>query len=416
MNHSLRVAGKLFIIILMISILLTGCALLPNIVASTAQESIRGSSANDTVTISREEYERFQRYAELDELLQIVEAYYYQSPDVDAMIENAERGLLYALEDPYTYYYNPKQFAEMWEENEGEYAGVGIQLMGSYETFLCVITRVFEGSPAFAAGLRKGDILTMVDDLEVTAYTIQEAVNIMRGEIGKTVDVQVRRNEEFLEFTLTRAKIHINWVSSCMLDDFIGYIVLYEFSGDCSDRFIEQLDELLEAGAKCLIMDLRDNPGGWVNDAVRVADIFLPEATLTYMEDRMGYREYVKTTAGTLDIPMVVIVNENSASASEIITGALQDYGRAVVVGTKSFGKGVVQRMMGVGTQGAGVQVTSSEYFTPNGNRVHKVGITPDIEIAMPEDDATVYQLGDMTDVQLKAAYDAAVELLKAED
>lgn len=413
MRHSIRVSGKLLIVIVMISLLLTSCSLLPSTVADTAKDALRnGGTDSGTVTITKEEYERLQKYAEMDELLQIVEALYYQEPDVDAMIENAERGLLYGLEDPYTFYYNPEQYAELWAEDEGEYAGIGIQLMGSYETYLCTITRVFDGSPAMEVGLRKGDTLAKVNDLEVTAYSMNEAVNIMRGEVGQTVNIQVMRGDELLDFTVPRAIVHVNWVSSCMLEQNIGYITLYEFAGDCSVKFKEQLDTLLAQGAKGLIIDLRDNPGGWVDDAVKLADIFLPEGTVAYLEDRNGAKEYYSSKAGELEIPLVVLINEHSASASEILSGALQDYKKATIVGTQSYGKGVVQSVIPVGDNGAGMQVTSAQYFTPNGNKVHKVGIAPDVEAEMPEDDTTLYQLGDLSDAQLNKAHEVALQLV----
>lgn len=404
---------KLLIMMLMVSLMLTGCSLLPTTVADSIQNA-QGGGDGSTVTISKEEYDRLQRYAELDELLQVVEAYYYQEPDIDAMIENAERGLLYGLEDPYTYYYNPQEYSALWESDEGEYAGIGIQLTGSMDTYLCSIMRVFTGSPAEAAGLHKGDILVQVEDLEVTTYSMQEAVDIMRGEVGQKVKLQVKRDKELLDFEIPRAVIHVNWVSSCMLDNQIGYIMLYEFSGDCAPAFQKQLDQLIAQGAKGLIMDLRDNPGGWVDDAVQLADIFLPESTVAYLEKRDGSREYYTAKAGALDIPLVVLINENSASASEILSGALQDYQKATLVGTKSFGKGVVQYVLPVGTQGAGMQLTIAQYFTPNGNVVHKTGITPDVEVTMPEDASGItFELGDMRDEQLKKAFEVAQDLLK---
>ena len=413
MKRLFQGAGKVWIIILMIALLLTGCALLPSTVANVAREAANGVTAEDSVVISREEFERFQRYAEIDELLRMVELYYYQEPDIAAMLERAAQGLLYGLEDPYTFYYTPEQFKDMWEADKGEYAGIGIQLQGSYETFLCTITRVFEGTPAFEAGLHKGDILVKVDDLDVTAYTINEAVAIMRGEVGGIVEMQVIRGEETLDFSVPRAVVHVNWVSSCMLDESVGYIVLYEFSGDCSEKFREQMEELQKQGAKGLVVDLRDNGGGWVEDALNLADIFLPEGTITYLEDRYGGRQYYKATAGALDMPLVVLVNENSASASEILAGALQDYEKATIVGVKSFGKGVVQNVLDVSTSGAGAQITAAQYYTPNGNAVHKVGITPDVEALLPEGDNTLYELGDMADAQLKKAYEVALELLQ---
>ena len=400
---------KLMCLALMVSLLLTGCALLP----TTISDLVTG--ADDTVTITRAEYERLQRYAELDEIWQIVEQYYYQEPDTEAMLDGAEMGLLYGLGDPYTYYYTPDQYAQLWADDEGEYAGIGIQIMGDYTTGLCTISRVFLDSPALDAGLRKGDVLTRVEDIDVVTTTLQDAVNIMRGEPGTPVNVQVQRGDQLLDFVVQRAVVHVNWVNSCMLDGDVGYISLYEFSGDCSPSFAVHLDNLMNQGAKALVIDLRDNPGGWVDDAQKVADMFLEEGNVASLVYRDGTTElYTTTTDGKENpIPLVVLVNEYSASASEILAGALQDRGRATIVGTQTFGKGVVQYVLPVGTRGAGMQLTVAQYYTPNGNEVHKVGITPDIEATLPEGDTTMYDIGDLDDDQLKKAYEVALDLIE---
>lgn len=400
---------KLMCLTLMVLLLLTGCALLPTTISDLA------TGMDDTVTISRAEYERLQRYAELDEIWQIVEQYYYQEPDTQAMLDGAEMGLLYGLGDPYTYYYTPDQYAQLWADDEGEYAGIGIQIMGNYATGLCTISRVFLDSPALDAGLRKGDVLTRVEDIDVVTTTLQDAVNIMRGEPGTPVNVQVQRGDQLLDFVVDRAVVHVNWVNSCMLDGDVGYISLYEFSGDCSPSFAVHLDNLMSQGAKALVIDLRDNPGGWVDDAQKVADMFLEEGNVASLVYRDGTTElYTTTTDGKENpIPLVVLVNEYSASASEILAGALQDRGRATIVGTQTFGKGVVQYVLPVGTRGAGMQLTVAQYYTPNGNEVHKVGITPDIEATLPEGDTTMYDIGDLDDAQLKKAYEVALGLIE---
>lgn len=394
---------------LMVLLLLTGCALLPTTISDLA------TGMDDTVTISRAEYERLQRYSELDEIWQIVEQYYYQEPDTQAMLDGAEMGLLYGLGDPYTYYYTPDQYAQLWADDEGEYAGIGIQIMGDYATGLCTISRVFLDSPALDAGLRKGDVLTRVEDIDVVTTTLQDAVNIMRGEPGTPVNVQVQRGDQLLDFVVDRAVVHVNWVNSCMLDGDVGYISLYEFSGDCSPSFAVHLDNLMSQGAKALVIDLRDNPGGWVDDAQKVADMFLEEGNVASLVYRDGTTElYTTTTDGKENpIPLVVLVNEYSASASEILAGALQDRGRATIVGTQTFGKGVVQYVLPVGTRGAGMQLTVAQYYTPNGNEVHKLGITPDIEASLPEGDTTMYDIGDLDDDQLKKAYEVALDLIE---
>ena len=400
---------KLMCLTLMVLLLLTGCALLPTTISDLA------TGMDDTVTISRAEYDRLQRYAELDEIWQIVEQYYYQEPDTQAMLDGAEMGLLYGLGDPYTYYYTPDQYAQLWADDEGEYAGIGIQIMGNYATGLCTISRVFLDSPALDAGLRKGDVLTRVEDIDVVTTTLQDAVNIMRGEPGTPVNVQVQRGDQLLDFVVDRAVVHVNWVNSCMLDGDVGYISLYEFSGDCSPSFAVHLDNLMSQGAKALVIDLRDTPGGWVDDAQKVADMFLEEGNVASLVYRDGTTElYTTTTDGKENpIPLVVLVNEYSASASEILAGALQDRGRATIVGTQTFGKGVVQYVLPVGTRGAGMQLTVAQYYTPNGNEVHKVGITPDIEATLPEGDTTMYDIGALDDAQLKKADEVALDLIE---
>ncbi len=399
---------KLWCLAVLLMLMLTSCALLPTTITDLAGDQ----GEDDYVTITREEYERLQQYAELDEIRQLVDIYFYEEPDEQAMLDGANMGLLYGLGDPYTFYYTPQDYADMWADDEGEYAGVGIQIMADYSTGLCTISRVFLDSPALEAGLRKGDILTRVEDIEVYASNLQDAVDIMRGEVGTPVNIQVQRDDQLMDFVVGRAVVHVNWVNSCMLPGDVGYISLYEFSGDCSVAFTQQLSDLMAQGAKSLVVDLRDNPGGWVDDAQRVADLFLDDGTVASLVYRDGTTEYYTTTTSGDEntLPLVVLVNEYSASASEILAGALQDRGRATIVGVQSYGKGVVQYVLPVGERGAGIQLTVAQYYTPNGNEVHQVGITPDVLVEWPEGDDNMYDLGDLNDVQLKKAYDLALE------
>ena len=412
MNHFSPKRLRLTALVVMVSLLLTACALLPTSITDIVGGPVY---SGETVTISVEEYEQLQRYQELEEIRQVVEEYYYQEPDEEAMLDGAAMGLLYGLDDPYSFYYDPESFAAMWEEDEGEYAGVGIMIMADYSTGLCTISRVFLESPALEVGMRRGDILMRVEDIDVTATNLQEAVDIMRGEVGKPVNITVLRGDEVLDFVVTRAVVHTTWVNSCMLEGNVGYISLYEFSGDCAPKFAVQLDNLMAEGAEALIIDLRDNPGGWVDDAQKVADLFLPEGTLATLEYRDGTVEYTSTTTDGKenDIPIVVLVNEYSASASEILSGAFKDLNRATIVGTQTYGKGVVQYVLPVGSRGAGMQVTVAQYFTPNGNEVHKVGVEPDIIAELPEGDTTMYELGDLADAQLKKAHEVALGLIQ---
>lgn len=371
------------------------------------------SRLRKTVTISQEEYDRLSRYSKMDTILQYIETWYYQEPDVDILIENATRGLLYGLEDPYSFYYNEEEWADLWADDEGEYAGVGMELLGNAQDYSVTITRVFRDTPAERAGIRKGDVLVRVEDIEVTFYTMQNAVNEMRGTVNEVVEIEVKRGDEYLTFQVVRDVIHINRVEYTMLDNQVGYIILYEFAGESQAEFASALAALKEEGAKSLVVDLRDNGGGWVDAAVQIADLFLDEGVLLYSQDRYGEREDYSTQAGKDDIPLVMLVNGNSASASEILSGGLQDLGRATVVGTLTYGKGIMQTVIGLDGDKDGFQMTYAQYFLPSGKAVHKIGITPDVEADMPEEMAsTLFPLGDLSDPQLKTAWETAQSLV----
>lgn len=400
---------KLLLALVLCASLLTGCV-------SANMGGIFGldlnttqSQTGDTVTLTRAEYERLTRFEKLGDMLDMVSTMYYQEVDETKLLDGAAQGMMYALEDPYSFYYTPQEYADMWADDQGEYAGVGIQISGSYVTLLCMVSRVFKDTPAEAAGIHKGDILVKVEDVEVNAYTLNEAVDIMRGDVGEIVHVTVLRGEEELTFEIPRAQIHVNWVESTMLEDNIGYICLYEFSGDCLVNFAGAVHDLVGRGATKLILDLRDNPGGWVDDALAIADMFLDESNIYYLEYRDGTREYYDAKDGKVDVDLVVMLNEYSASASEVLSGALQDHGAATIVGVQSFGKGVVQYVLPVGRDGSGMQFTAAQYFTPNGNAVHKVGITPDVEIALPEGSNGMFEFADtVNDPQLQKAIEVA--------
>ena len=407
-------------ILLAVSMLLAlclfgSCAYLPLAGLTDMLPGQQSSSAvvgENSVVISREEYEQYKQFDTLLELMALVDMSFYEEVETQDMLDGAAMGLLSGLGDPYTFYYTPEDYAALWEDDEGEYAGVGLQISGNYVTGLCTISRVFDNGPAREAGVLKGDILYKVEDMYVNATNLQDAVDIMRGTPGTDVQVTFLRGTEELTFTLTRAQITVNRIESAMLEDGIGYIFLYEFAGDCATRFEEAVNELVAQGAKGIIIDLRDNPGGWVNDAESIGDIFLDRGTLCYLEYKDGNREYYRTKDGKQDVKLVILVNENSASSSEILTGALKDRADATVVGVKSYGKGIVQAVVPVGSSGAGMQMTIAQYYTPNGNAVHKIGITPDIIIELPAGDNGMYEFGDLTDPQLAGALEAMREKL----
>ena len=400
-----------------ISVLLITAALLTMVTFSAhAGGLLDFLKPKETVTISVEEYERMKQYEKLDLVLQYVEAWYYEEPDTEKLLENAIQGLLYGLEDPYSFYYPPEDWKTYWEDDEGEYAGIGLNLLGSYVDYTVTIIRVFNDTPAQQAGVRKGDILVRVEDIEVDAYSMQEAVDVMRGQVGEEVEIEVYRDGEYLTFTMPRAIIQVNRVESCMLEDNVGYIALYEFMGNCQGEFSAAFDLLKQQGAKALVVDLRDNPGGWVDGAVEIADLFMDDGMLAYSLDRFGTKDPMNTRDGKTEIPIVFLVNENSASASEILAGGLQDQGLATLVGVKTFGKGIIQNVIPLGgytleTSTDGFQMTVAQYYFPSGKAIHKVGIEPDVLVEMPEEMKNqLFELGDMNDPQLKAAWEEAVK------
>ena len=396
--------------------LLSGCMMMmPGMGLLGQQQSAVVSDDGETVTISREQYERYTQFDELLELMDTVNYYYYQEPNTEDMLEGASAGLLAGLKDPYTFYYTPDAWEQMWEDDKGEYAGVGILISSNYTTGVCQIIRVFKNSPAEAAGVRKGDILYRVgEDLYVVPETLQDAVNIMRGTPGTSVDVTFLRGGEEITLTMERAIVNVNQVESTMLDGGIGYIAMYEFAGKCDEEFEAALNGLIADGAKGLIVDLRDNPGGWVDAAQNIGDLFMDAGDLCYLRYRDGSEDHCYLTKdGKIEMPLVMLVNENSASASEILTAALRERAGATVVGVNTYGKGIVQAVLPLKDDTAGFQLTIAEYLTPGGTEVHKVGIAPDVEIPLEEGDNGEYDFADLEhDTQLNKAIEVMREKL----
>ena len=417
--------------LIVIAMLLCSCTFIPTskleglfkpvgdtvITSGNGETTAEPQQTGDTVTISREEYEKYLKFSEVYDLFDAANLAFYIDTDPDRLIEYAARGVLAGLDDPYSFYYNPKEFEEMWKEDEGNYVGIGVLISSNMTTQICTISRVFDGSPAQGAGVQRGDILYKVgDDLFVTASNLQEAVDIMRGVPGTDVDVTFLRGGEEITFTITRKEINVNQIESKMLESNIGYIALYEFAGNCHKEFETALNQLVSQGAKAVIIDLRDNPGGWVDQAQYIADLFMDEGELCYLVYRDGqeHHEDYPTREGKVDVKLTVLINENSASSSEILTGALRDCADAAVVGVKSFGKGIIQGVYPVGNKGAGYQMTIAQYYTPKGQAVHKEGITPEYIVELPEGDNGMYEFADTEkDVQLKKALEVTKEKLR---
>lgn len=395
-------------------IVLLVCAIASQALASSFLPPFMRSEA-DTVTISKEEYDSLRRYEKLEVLLELVEMYYYKEEDVDeeAMLENAAVGLMAGIGDIYTQYYTPEKMAELVEETEGEYAGIGCQLLADPTDALITVTRVFKGSPAEKAGMRSGDKIVYVDDVYYTAYEMNEAVDVMRGEPGGTVKVTVMRGLDTVDFEIVREVVNINYVEYDILDGNIGYVMVYDFLGNAYEVFAEAIAAFEDAQVSGMIIDLRDNGGGLVNVCVDMADLILSEGVVVSMRDKYDVVEEYKIDDQYFDVPMVVLVNSYSASASEILAGAIRDRGAGKLVGTKTFGKGIVQSEL-VFQDGSGVHITTAYYFTPNGECIHEIGFEPDVQVELDEEAVTMYGLNNLPhdeDAQLQKA----LEVLKKE-
>lgn len=369
------------------------------------------SKQTDNVTIPREEYERLQRFQKLDTLIELTQMYYYQDVDVDAMLEMAAAGLMAGLQDVYTVYYDEEAMEAFNEETVGQYAGLGMQLLGDMTDRTITVTRVFKGSPAEAVGIRSGDKIIYVNDVYYTAQEIDAAVNVMRGEPGETVKVTVLRDLEQIDFEVTREVININYVEYEILDENIGYVMVYDFLGNAYEGFAEAVEAFSEADVTGMIIDLRSNGGGLVDACVDMADLILPEGIVVTMRDKEETVTEYRIDDQYVDLPMVVLVNGYTASASEILAGAIRDYDAGLLVGTQTFGKGVVQGVIDL-FDGTGVKITMAQYFTPNGDYIHGVGLTPDVEIELNEDAVTRYGINNIPrelDNQLQKAIELIV-------
>ena len=356
--------------------------------------------------------ETLSRYARLEAIRSTLVEDYYQEVDEDALIEGAIRGMMAALEDPYTFYYTPDELQRHDAQSEGIYSGLGILVQNNADGEIEII-RVYEGGPADAAGVQAGDRIVAVDGVPVSGGSVEElsdAVDRMRGEDGSAVELQLCREVELFGLTLIRGDVHVSNVNSAVLEGNIGYIEIYQFSGDDVEGFRAAMEEMQSAGVRGLVVDLRNNPGGLLPHVVEIADLLLPEGTVVYVENRAGERITYSSDEEYWDIPIVVLINGMSASASEILAAAVQDFDRGALVGTRSYGKGIVQSLLVFESDGAGMQYTSATYYTPSGRCIHGTGVSPNFVVEAPEG---YYNLTGVPDPENDAQLKAALEQLE---
>ena len=348
----------------------------------------------------------------LQKLEKNIDRYFYlERKTTEEMREGIYKGFLNALSDPYSEYYTKQELIDMENSVAGIFYGIGAHVSLDKETSLPKISDVIDDSPALESGIRADDLIYKIDGQMTYGMTLNEAVSYIRGEEGTKVLLTIVREGEndYLEIEVTRRKVESPTVKTEVMEDGIGYIQISEFDEVTPDQFADGLATLRESGMKKMILDLRGNPGGSLYAVVNIAKMMLPEGNIVYTEDKNGKKvEYKCDGDHKLDIPLIVLIDGNSASASEILAGAIQDYGIGTLVGTTSFGKGIVQQIVDF-RDGSAIKVTVSSYYTPNGRNIHGIGIEPDVEVKF--DSAAYYDSETPVDNQLEKAK----EMLKNE-
>ena len=355
---------------------------------------------------------------------QIIEEHYLENVDEDTLAEGMYAGMMASLEDKYSGYYSADNYKKLKESSEGKYTGIGLVMEQNRETGEIRVVQCYEGSPAAEAGILSGDVLYKVGDKLASGMDVTEIADQIRSGDTSEINLTVKREglEEPLTVTIIPDTVEIPVVSSRMLENETGYIQIAEFTDGTSEQFRKAYEELQEQKLQGLIIDLRNNPGGLLDSVCDTLEQILPEGMIVYTEDKYGKREEHTCDGKTpIQIPLIVLVNGNSASAAEIFAGAVKDHGVARLVGETTFGKGIVQKIYQL-SDGSAVKITVSKYYTPNGINIHGTGIDPDIEVRWPEDQEELTNPSEVNtlefqewlekDNQMKKAWDEIVSMV----
>lgn len=336
--------------------------------------------------------------------------YYLNKIDSDNVEQNIYKGFAKGLDDPYAEYYTKKEYKQLTEEDSGEYEGIGISVAKDTDTGYAEIVSVFKDQPAYKAGLKTGDLITAVNKKSTVDMELQDVVSEIKNKENKTVVLTIYRDKKSKDYTVKKSSVQLDTVSYKMKNNKTGYIAVSQFLENTGEQFDDAVTDLEKQGMTSLIIDLRDNGGGLLNACTdMLSRLVEKDKLLVYTKDKEGNKEEFKSDSKkTVDVPIVLLVNGNTASASEIMTGCLKDYGKATVVGTKTYGKGIVQSIMPL-PDGSAVKFTIASYYTPNGTNIHKKGIEPDIEVKISDEQWKKAQTDEKADIQLKKA----MEILK---
>lgn len=352
--------------------------------------------------------------AKLNAMDSLMDLFYMEDVDTDTAKEMIYKAYLASYGDKYTVYYTPDECKNLLESTTGKFEGIGA-VCRKNDDGTVEIMDAYEDAPAYAAGLRNGDIITTVDGTDITGLDLTSTVALIKGDKGTSVHLDAIRDETAFSVDVVRDEIHTQTVKYEMRENQIGYLSISEFDDVTTQQYKDALQALEDAGMQGLVIDLRDNPGGVLDTVVKMLDYTLPDGLIVYTENKSGKRtEYKGTDGHELDIPIAVLVNGNSASASEIFAGAMQDYDKGEIIGTQTFGKGIVQSILPF-NDGSAIKITVSRYFTPRGTCIHKEGITPDVEVELNEELKTKLTIEKSEDNQLQKAIENVKEQIAAE-
>ncbi len=385
------------------------------VIQKNAQEQKETELPTEAVTVLPEQTDADKLLNEefrdrLDDIYGLLQENFLYDIDDDDLRDGMYMGLMAALGDPYSTYYNEEAYNSFEQSTSGKYYGIGVQVSQNMTTGIITLVKPFKGAPGYEAGILPNDILYAVNGVEVTGMDLNEVVSMIKGEKGSTVELTVVREGEsdYLVFDVERREVETPTVEIEMLENQVGYMIISGFEEVTVSQFFNGIAELSSGGMKALVIDLRNNPGGRLDVVTSMLDMILPEGILVYTEDKYGNRdnEIYSNQQTILDVPLAVLVNGESASASEIFAGDVQDFGAGIIVGTQTFGKGIVQTVYPLGDNTA-VKMTVSSYFTNAGRNIHGVGITPDIVVELNEELKQKREITREEDNQLQTAIEA---------
>lgn len=343
---------------------------------------------------------------------QTLNDFYFDDIDDSKVLDNIYKAYVNAYGDKYTVYYTADEYAKIQESSNGAYYGIGVVVRKNDDGTILVV-EPYDGAPGKEAGMRKNDVIVTVNGESVADQDLNSVVAKIKGDEGTTVNIGIRRDgsDDIAELTVTRRKVEIKTVAYEMLDDSVGLITISEFDKVTAQQFKEAYAQLETLGMKGLVIDIRSNPGGLLNVVVDMLDEILPDGLTVYTEDKYGNRqEYNGSNPDVIDVPLAVLVNGESASASEIFAGAVQDYGAGTIIGTQTFGKGIVQTIRRM-SDGSAIKYTMAKYFTPKGQDIHGHGVTPDIVEELSDEFNNLTEYDASKDNQLQKA----IEVIKGD-